>query len=391
MSDEIAPFRVLTLDGGGMRGTYTATYLERVCAAFAHRRGLPAIDVGAAFDLIVGTSTGGIIACGLASGVPLAKVIDLYTNHGPKIFRRQLPQSAVEVWTDNSKRPTALAAGEAELRSALEGVLKKTTIKEIYDRRGIALAITAVEMSQHRSWVFKTPHLPMTNHRDDGYSLVDVCLATTAAPVYRSMAAIDHPGTAGNGFNVFVDGGLWANNPVLVALIEALDIAAPGQPIEVYCLGTCPVPAGEQIARDAVHRALPQWQYGGDAAALAIDSQQFAYDFMAKKLAKYIGRPCDIVRFPADKVPAALIPYLDLDDTRPEAISALINQARSDADMTNSKCMYCDTDREAMLICRLFNSAPPLTDPPMKRRAPLSQEPNPKTPSAVPGKDAKDA
>lgn len=51
------PFRVLSLDGGGMRGTYTATYLASLAATFARRRDVPAIDVGAAFDLIVGTST----------------------------------------------------------------------------------------------------------------------------------------------------------------------------------------------------------------------------------------------------------------------------------------------------------------------------------------------
>jgi len=63
--DQIKPYRVLSLDGGGMRGTYTATYLEKVAAAFAQRRGGTALDIGAAFDLIVGTSTGGIIACAL--------------------------------------------------------------------------------------------------------------------------------------------------------------------------------------------------------------------------------------------------------------------------------------------------------------------------------------
>src|SRR5215470_12284967 len=85
------PLRVLSLDGGGMRGTYTATYLDRVAATFAKRRRIAALDIGAAFDLIVGTSTGGIIACALAAGIPLAKVVDLYQRHGPAIFHRPLP------------------------------------------------------------------------------------------------------------------------------------------------------------------------------------------------------------------------------------------------------------------------------------------------------------
>jgi hypothetical protein len=381
MQDEqVKPFRVLSLDGGGMRGTYTATYLERVCEGFAKRRGVGTLDIGAAFDLIVGTSTGAIIGCGLAAGVKLSRMVELYTKHGAKIFTQPMPSgSAWSVVRDNRNRPAALAAGDAELRAALEEVFKKTTIKEIYDDRGIALAINAIEMSQHRAWVFKTPHLPKSNHRDDDYALVDVCLATSAAPVFRSMAAISHPGAEGQGYNVFVDGGLWANNPVVVALIEALDVAAPGQAIEVYSLGTCPMPAGEQIERNAVHRGLPGWQYGADVANLSIDAQQFAYDFMAKKLAQHVDRPCHIIRFPADKVPAALVPYLGLDDTRPEAIAALVNQARTDADMTNSKCMYTARDPEAALICGLFSDAPELTDPPMKRKAPLVNEPTPVT------------
>jgi hypothetical protein len=366
------PFRVLSLDGGGMRGTYTATYLDRVGAAFAKRRGLAAIDIGAAFDLIVGTSTGGIIACALAAGIPLSNIVDLYVQHGPKIFSQSLPSGVLGAIPDGWQRPPALAAGAEELRKALTEKLGTTTLAEIYLRRGIGLAIPSVEMSQHRAWVFKTPHLKdRTNHRDDNYTLVDVCLATTAAPIYRSMAAVDHPDKPASGFNVFVDGGLWANNPVLVGLIDALDLTAPGQEIEIYCLGTCPMPAGEQIAKSALDRGLSEWKFGGEAASLAVDAQQFAYDHMAKKIARHVDRKCTVIRFPSEKVPGSLIPYLALDETRREAIDALINQARTDSDMTNSKCAYAETDPDAALICALFNAVPPRSDP-LTSRAPTA-------------------
>ena len=367
MTHKPPPFRVLSLDGGGMRGTYTATYLDRVAATFAKRRGVAALDVGAAFDLIVGTSTGGIIACALATGVPLADVVALYVQNGSAIFSRPLPKGVFGVVPDVVSRPRALAAGTARLRAALDERLGAKTLGEVYRERGIALAITAIEMSQHRSWVFKTPHLTGSNHRDDDYSLVDTCLATSAAPVYRSLAAIDHPDNAGGGFNVFVDGGLWSNNPVLVGLIDALDLTQPGQEIHIFCLGTCPMPAGEQIPKAAVDRGLAEWKFGGEAAGLSIDAQQFAFDHMAKKLARHVDRRCTIVRFPSDKVPAALIPYLGLDETRPEAVQALINQARTDADMTNSLCAYADTNAAAALICNLFNLAPERTDPLVSR------------------------
>jgi predicted acylesterase/phospholipase RssA len=361
-------FRVLSLDGGGMRGTYTATYLARVAEGFARRRGSGRLDIGAAFDLIVGTSTGGIIACALAAGIPLEQIVTLYSEHGPSIFSRRLPSGLSSVVPDILSRPKALKSGEAALRGALEERLGGKTVGDIYRERGIALAITAVEMSQHRSWVFKTPHLPTSTGRDDDYTLAEVCLATSAAPIYRSMAALDHPQKRGStGFNVFVDGGLWANNPVLTGLIEALDMTNPGDEIHVFSMGTCPVPAGEQIGRNDVHRGLPEWKFGGDAAGLSIDAQQFAFDHMAKKLLPHLDRDCRIVRFPSEKVPAALIPYLDLDDTSAEAADALINQARSDADMTNSRCT--NPDGEARLICSLFEAAPEVTDPLFSRWA----------------------
>jgi hypothetical protein len=374
MTDQPQPFRVLSLDGGGMRGTYTATYLDRVASTFAKRRGLDALDIGAAFDLIVGTSTGGIIACALAKGTPLSEVVTLYQEHGRQIFTQPLPTGLVSAMRDISARPAALANGTKALREALADRLGTTTLGDIYATRGIALAIPTVEMSQHRAWVFKTPHLKdTTNHRDDHYALVDVCLATSAAPLYRSMASLDHPENRAGGFNVFVDGGLWANNPVLVGLIDALDMTVPGQEIQMFCLGTCPLPAGEQIARAAVHRGLREWKFGGDAASLSVDAQQFAYDHMAKKLARHVDRNCTIIRFPSDKVPAALIPHLGLDETRPDAMSALINQARTDADMTNSKCAYADKDAEAALICSLFDAAPARTDPLFSRTSAPAQ------------------
>jgi hypothetical protein len=129
------------------------------------------------------------------------------------------------------------------------------------------------------------------------------------------------------------------------------------------------MPAGEEISKDAVDRGLLEWKFGGEAAGLGVDAQQFAFDHMAKKLARHLDRECRIIRFPSDKVPAALIPYLGLDETRPKAIEALVNQARSDAEMTNAKCAYADIDPEAALICALFDSAPPITDPLVSRKS----------------------
>lgn len=340
-----------------MRGTYTATYLQTLAASFSKPRGMGLLDVGKGFDLIVGTSTGGIIACALAQGVPLADVISLYRDCGPKIFRRRIP-GIVWLWWDVLRRPNALKLGTESLTEALTSRLGSGTLGEVYARRRIALAITAVDMGQHRGWVFKTPHLPSTNHRDDGYRLVDVCLATSAAPVFRSLAAIDHPDSKDpNSYDVFVDGGLWANNPVFAALIESLEMTEDGDEIEIFCLGTCPAPAGENINKSDVDRGLLKWRFGASAANLSVDVQQYQYDRMAGMLSKHIRRKCTIIRFPSDPVPHQLASFMELDDARPDAIRALDTLARSAANNTFGKCSR-EVEPDARTISRLFMSMP---------------------------------
>lgn len=351
------PFRALSIDGGGMRGAYTAAYLETVAKGFAardKRDGL--LDIGAGFDLIVGCSTGAIIALALAKGIPLSRVLALYREHGKKVFPVKIPGSLPGVLCQEFFKRGYLKRGEQALREALTQVFDDITLGQLFDERKIAICIPAVNMGSQRAWVFKTSHLSTSNHRDDDYKLVDICLASSAAPLYRSLASIDTPGNSG-AYNVFADGGLWANNPVLVALTEALAHSESGRAIEIFSLGTCPRPEGDVIARDDVHWPLHKWKFGGRAAQVSIAAQEFAFDHMARMLARHIGRPCCMVRFPSKPVPASVMEYLDLDDARPKAIDVLINQAQTDAHMTNSVCSD-PTSADGKLICALFASLP---------------------------------
>src|SRR6185503_7660313 len=135
-------FRVLSLDGGGMRGTYTATYLACLAATFSRRRNVPAIDVGAAFDLIVGTSTGGIIACALAFGLSPTDLVTFYKKHGPAIFPRRLPQQAgVDLCVDIFARKGSLQSGAKALEAALQERFGNATLADVYERRRIPLEI----------------------------------------------------------------------------------------------------------------------------------------------------------------------------------------------------------------------------------------------------------
>lgn len=352
--------RVLSIDGGGMRGLYTASYLSSLAQRYATTRGVLGLDIGKGFDLIVGTSTGGMIGCALAAGVPLDRVAAIYREHGPEIFPLKLPNGiGVDLLAQLYQRPRALRAGANALCDSLHAELGDTTLADVWRDRGIALAIPAIEMSRHKSWVFKTPHLHNSRHRDDGYRLVDVCLATSAAPVYRSMARVENPDTPGH--HVFVDGGLWANNPVLVGLIDALEMTKPGDRIEVYCLGTCPRPEGEMLSEGALDRGLAGWRFGAEVVALGLGAQEFAYDNMARMIARHVDRDCHIVRFPQGKVSAETMKYLDLDETSDTGLEALVAQAQTDVYETLSRCG--DTsDEEGQLLNMLLNELPPIAE-----------------------------
>src|ERR1700722_13873131 len=120
------PYRVLSLDGGGMRGIYTGAFLARLTDQFARIRGEVALDLGSGFDLITGTSTGAIVGCALAVGRPMAEVVALYREHGPKIFPHRISGkgSAIYRATQGSR---FVREGDKALRSALKAVLGGVT------------------------------------------------------------------------------------------------------------------------------------------------------------------------------------------------------------------------------------------------------------------------
>ena len=355
MTDKPRRLRVLSIDGGGMRGVYTSTYLSGLAKQVVARRKTGNLDVGKAFDLIVGTSTGGIIACALAAGLPLDEVTGLYCTHGKKIFPVKMPNGlSLDLVRQLFSRPKNLAMGSLALRRVLEKKLGPLTLEQVFEKRRIALAIPAIEMTRHQSWVFKTPHLG--GHRDDKFRLVDVCLATSAAPLYRSMAHVENPMMPGH-YYVFVDGGLWANNPVLVGMIDALQMTNVGDRIEIFSLGTCPRPSGDVFGADHMHRGLAQWKFGGEAAAVSLDAQQFAYDKMAMMLAKHVKRDCVVVRFPQGNVSTEALPYLDLDETSEEGMRVLADQAIQDVSLTLSVCDRA-ADENGKLLAALLKDLP---------------------------------
>ncbi|MFG1635411.1 CBASS cGAMP-activated phospholipase [Pseudonocardia alni] len=205
-------FQILSLDGGGLRGIFGAAVLARLEEDLD-------IRVVDHFDLIAGTSTGGIIALGLGLGLTPRQIVEFYTKHGPRIFRDRA--------RIRGARHFLRAKYSSEpLRDALVSVFGDRRFGESTKR----LVIPSYNLGDDDVYLFRTPHLERLA-RDWRELAVDVAMATTAAPTY--LPALRLGGVR------LVDGGIWASNPSLVAMVEAAGpLGVPHEAIHVLSLGT---------------------------------------------------------------------------------------------------------------------------------------------------------
>ena len=204
--------RILVIDGGGIKGIVPASFLSHVEESLR-------VPIAAYFDLIVGTSTGGIIALALGLGLSARDILAFYEQRGPEIFYGNPRFRACRRWFRAKYDPRPL-------RSALEDVFGKRTLGESTKR----LVIPSLNIDTGEVHVWKTAHDPRFE-RDYKSHVVDVALSTAAAPTYfpTHRLACGTP---------LIDGGTWANNPIAVALVEAIGILKwPADSLRVLSLG----------------------------------------------------------------------------------------------------------------------------------------------------------
>ena len=213
--------RILCIDGGGILGTFPAALL----AELEQRLDYP---IGSYFDLIAGTSTGGIIAIALALGHRASEILDLYESRGPEIFGEDQDAlfSAVAGkfrtfrWLFRHKYDSDV------LRAALREVFGDRRIGEARTR----LIVPAWNPVAQAVYLYKTAHHPRLE-MDYRSSAVDAALATSAAPTcFRHHITRHDVG--------LVDGGIWANNPTAIATVEAVTLLGwPRESLHVLSLG----------------------------------------------------------------------------------------------------------------------------------------------------------
>lgn len=203
-------FRILAIDGGGIRGIFPAHFLSRLEEEY----GSP---IGSKFDLIVGTSTGAIIAAATAMHVDMRGVVRAYEEHAPKIFKKKRWPFAGYLFSKYSAAP---------LKMLLNELFGSATMAAAKQR----LVIPATDVSNGNVFVIKSQYLA-TFVRDKNFLIADAVLASCAAPSYFDPVRV--------GEYLLADGGLWANNPSFVAYTEAVGkLRVDAQQIRVLSIGT---------------------------------------------------------------------------------------------------------------------------------------------------------
>ncbi len=268
--------KILSLNGGGVRGLFTITILAQIEQVLADRAGNDDLCIGDYFDLITGASIGGILALALAKGKSARELKAILLESSPKIFpeSKLLSLPFVGGLFKQYRTLTRTKYHPGPLKKAvIDSVGKDTTIREL-ERRVI---IPTVNISTGMPNFIKTKHKPEW-YRDDKFKLYDVALATSAAPTFFPPHFFND--------SYFIDGGLVANNPALIAYHEAEHFLGWDMD-SVYILNVGTLLNGFTIDHKTIEKGkggyFKLWKMGEDLIEAILSSNQGMHGFMAKQ------------------------------------------------------------------------------------------------------------
>ena len=257
-------FNILCLSGGGYLGLYTAAVL----AELEEASGRPILE---SFDLVAGTSIGGILALGLASGAPALSIRDTFITHGGHIFsERPARRTGIGRKADLLRNAGAAKYSAGPLKAAIEDIVgRDRTLGDLQHR----VIVPAVNLTKGRPTVFKTAHHP-TFVRDWKLRVSDVALATSAAPTFFPVHRI--------GGEIFADGGVYANAPDQLALHEAEHfLAQPLSDVRLLSIGTTTSRFSMSNITNP-NMGWLAWMEGERLTSMMIASQQINADAMLR-------------------------------------------------------------------------------------------------------------
>lgn len=224
---------ILSIDGGGIRGIIPAKFLSELESQISKDK--PGAKLCEHFDIICGTSTGAILAIGLALGVPAKELLKFYLQYAPSIFPRW-------IWNiDKLKGLYRPLYSNKPLQKALHDVYASATGGQtaLLNDAKTKLCVPSFNGGTGEINVLKTRHNPDYT-RDYKMPAHHVALSSASAPVYFPPHSFQFANELGEGRNLnMIDGGLFANNPALIGLFEATDkLNCQFQDIKILSVGT---------------------------------------------------------------------------------------------------------------------------------------------------------
>ena len=301
--------RIVSIDGGGYLGLATAAFIEGIEHHFRCR-------FSDCFDLFCGTSTGAIIALGLASGKSGTELRQLYQRLGTQVLVRRRGRKS------RLARLVRPKYSIEPLRVALRDVFGDQKLRDVH-ARGKSVIATSFCLTTGQPRIFKTDHSPnLTRHGQ--YQLVDVALASAAAPTYFPMVKIVDPVQGVT--ETFCDGGVVTNQPALIAFAEAVSECAI-KPRDVRLLSVS-TPRANLAHREPIHAERGLWQWGEHLADVFIEgSARVSGEVLKRIVACYPASDRPLY----ERIELRNEHRLEFDDAGPDATSALIQEGSSQA------------------------------------------------------------
>lgn len=293
-------YKILTIDGGGIKGLYSAYILKHIEERFG--------KITDHFDMICGTSTGGIIALGLASGNSADTIVDFYEKKGPLIFPHFSKFARFKAFIRQ-----LICKGKYdnhELKKHLEDLLGDRTLGESQN----CLVIPSVRLTGGMTRTFKYPHKEGNFYKDKNIKMVDAALATSAAPTYFPVVEISD--------DLHTDGGLWANNPSLCGMVEAIDyFVGEGKEYDSFGILSISSVATPKMWNVSTKKRKSFWDWKTKLLPAIMDSQSYYTDFVMKRLAPKLNGK--YFRIPNPEISAEQESCIELDLANETAIKTL--------------------------------------------------------------------
>jgi patatin-like phospholipase/acyl hydrolase len=304
-------YQILALNGGGFKGLYTAQVLARM----EEESGKPIADL---FDMISGTSIGGVIALALAKRVPAKEIVKLFTEKGDKIFPTPSPTKTVKFLM---KSLFGAIHDNKPLRNEMVSLLgEHSTMKNLQT----SLLIPTFNHTAGQPSMFKTNHDANKDWTEDqSVLLVDVAMATSAAPLYFPLYC--NPESERHA-NVYSDGGMVGNAPGFFSYLEAIH-SIGASPEDVHVLSITTTSSKKTIKSTEVKKYGLNWGLAGWNKQLfdtfMMSQEYLTHYFLLKQLPEG-----NYIRID-EKLTAEAINEVRLDNPSKGAIQTLMNAANT--------------------------------------------------------------